>query len=215
MANFNKTICKRRRVTIASRRAHRVITTDDDNSGQHPRRRQAARQRASPRPRRASVTTTTQEQAAGVATRKPYSAPPAQGYSNTGQAAPAHRRPRGEARRTIARSPTKRAVSWVAQIVAQLATIPPVDHRQNRLKLLVANGYSSLSPKAIQLLQHYQGQSGKHMLAWRFPDFDPGCVKTPTPNLRVEFPSSFAHKIRVFLKMKPTSVVGCYSTMSI
>jgi hypothetical protein len=32
MANFNKTICKRHRVTIASRRAHRVITTDDDNS---------------------------------------------------------------------------------------------------------------------------------------------------------------------------------------
>jgi hypothetical protein len=31
MANFNKTICKRRRVTIASRRAHRVITTDDDS----------------------------------------------------------------------------------------------------------------------------------------------------------------------------------------
>jgi hypothetical protein len=34
MANFNKMICKRRRVTIASRRAHRVVTTDDDNSGQ-------------------------------------------------------------------------------------------------------------------------------------------------------------------------------------
>jgi hypothetical protein len=32
MANFNKTICKRRRVTIASRRAHRVNTTDDDTS---------------------------------------------------------------------------------------------------------------------------------------------------------------------------------------
>jgi hypothetical protein len=31
MAKFNKTICKRRRVTIASRRAHRVITTDDDS----------------------------------------------------------------------------------------------------------------------------------------------------------------------------------------
>jgi hypothetical protein len=30
MANFNKTICKRRRVTIASRRARRIIATDDD-----------------------------------------------------------------------------------------------------------------------------------------------------------------------------------------
>jgi hypothetical protein len=42
MSNFNKMICKRCRVTIAGRRAHRVITTDDDNSGQHQRRRQTA-----------------------------------------------------------------------------------------------------------------------------------------------------------------------------
>jgi hypothetical protein len=34
MANFNKMICKRFRVTIASRRSHRVVMTGDDNSGQ-------------------------------------------------------------------------------------------------------------------------------------------------------------------------------------
>src|SRR6266404_3154573 len=30
----------------------------------------------------------------------------------------------------------------------------------------------------------YWGQSGKHLLDLRFTAFDPGCVKTPTPNLR-------------------------------
>src|SRR6266513_5927344 len=33
--------------------------------------------------------------------------------------------------------------------------------------------------------------SGKHMLSLSFSGFDPGCVKTPMANFRVELPSRF------------------------
>jgi hypothetical protein len=36
-----------------------------------------------------------------------------------------------------------------------------------------------------------RGQSGKHILAVSLSGFDPGCVKTPMPNFRLEFPSRF------------------------
>jgi hypothetical protein len=52
------------------------------------------------------------------AIRRPYSAPEL-GLQDTGQAAPAPRRPRAAIRRTTGRSPTNRAVSTVAQNVAQ------------------------------------------------------------------------------------------------
>jgi hypothetical protein len=35
-----------------------------------------------------------------------------------------------------------------------------------------------LTPPAKRLLQHNQGQSGKHILALSFSGFDPDCVKT-------------------------------------
>ena len=35
------------------------------------------------------------------------------------------------------------------------------------------------------------GKSRRHLLSRSLSAFDPGCVKTPTPNLRVEFPSRF------------------------
>jgi hypothetical protein len=37
----------------------------------------------------------------------------------------------------------------------------------------------------------FKGQSGKHLLALSISEFDLGCVKTPTLNLHVEFPSRF------------------------
>jgi hypothetical protein len=35
------------------------------------------------------------------------------------------------------------------------------------------------------------GQTEKHLLVVSISGFDPGCVKTPTVNLRVEIPSRF------------------------
>jgi hypothetical protein len=57
MANFKKTICKRRRVAIASRRAHRVITTDDDSDSITART--GERQRTALRHRGITPTSTT------------------------------------------------------------------------------------------------------------------------------------------------------------
>ena len=60
------------------------------------------------------------------------------------------------ARRAIARSPTKRAVSQVAQIVAQIATNPTRNHPLNRHNALTAKVYLATPRKAIQLLQQYR-----------------------------------------------------------
>ena len=53
---------------------------------------------------------------------RPYSAPPAQGLDEPGRRI---QQPRAAICRAIARSPTKRAVSQVAQNVAQIVIVPP------------------------------------------------------------------------------------------
>ena len=56
-------------------------------------------------------------------------------------------------------SPANRAVSQVAQIVAQIGHRQRQTKPERRLKTLIAKGYSAKPRKAIQLLQHYPGDS--------------------------------------------------------